>query len=175
MSGLLDTIFSVSCACKGKVAAVQKMDMLPDFAEITPTARIQTAAHGWRAKCLQRLVRLDLPVPETVALPAATVRAIAAGHPVDVEAILAHFGADALISVRPSPENPDWGGPGTILNIGMNAERHRGWWSGTVRRRRMRSICGCAILCHPCGAAGPRHVRCCRPIGRGAARCAAGL
>ncbi|NGQ89977.1 pyruvate, phosphate dikinase [Rhodobacter sp. HX-7-19] len=104
---------------------MQKIDMLPDFAEITPSARIATAAHGWRAKCLQRLIRLDLPVPETVALPAATVRAIAAGHPVDVEAILAHFGADALISVRPSPQNPDWGGPGTILNIGMNAARHR--------------------------------------------------
>ena len=110
--------------CKGKVAAVQKMDVLPDFAEITPSARIQTSAHGWRAKCLQRLVRLDLPVPETVALPAATIRAIAAGHPVDVEAILAHFGTDTLISVRPSPVNPDWGGPATILNVGMNAARH---------------------------------------------------
>ena len=55
-----------------------KPDSLPDFAEITPTAQIQVTAHGWRAKCLQRLVRLDLPVPETVALPAATVRAIAA-------------------------------------------------------------------------------------------------
>ncbi|ESW61207.1 MAG: pyruvate phosphate dikinase [Rhodobacter sp. CACIA14H1] len=103
---------------------MQKMDVLPDFAEITPSARIQTAAHGWRAKCLQRLVRLDLPVPETVALPAATVRAIAAGHAVDVDAILAHFGPDTLISVRPSPENPDWGGPATVLNIGMNAARH---------------------------------------------------
>jgi pyruvate,orthophosphate dikinase len=100
------------------------MDVLPDFAEITPSARIQTTAHGWRAKCLQRLVRLDLPVPETVALPAATIRAIAAGHAVDVRAILAHFGEDALISVRPSPVNPDWGGPATILNVGMNAARH---------------------------------------------------
>ena len=102
------------------------MDMLPDFAEITPTARIQTPAHGWRAKCLQRLIRLDLPVPRTVALPAGTIRAIAAGHAVDVAAILAHFGDATLISVRPSPENPDWGGPGTILNIGMNAARHAG-------------------------------------------------
>ncbi|MEY4983689.1 MAG: hypothetical protein RIR62_1955 [Pseudomonadota bacterium] len=103
---------------------MQKIDALPDFAEITPTARIQVPAHGWRAKCLQRLVRLDLPVPETVALPSATVRAIAAGHPVDVTAILSHFGAAPLISVRPSPANPDWGGPATILNIGMNAARH---------------------------------------------------
>ena len=52
---------------------MQKMDRIADFAEITPSARIQTSAHGWRAKCLQRLVRLDLPVPETVALPAATM------------------------------------------------------------------------------------------------------
>lgn len=103
---------------------VLKTDALPDFAEITPTATIQVTAHGWRAKCLQRLIRLDLPVPETVALPAGSVRAIAAGHQVDVAAILAHFGREALISVRPSPSNPDWGGPATILNIGMNAARH---------------------------------------------------
>ncbi len=104
---------------------MQKNSLIPDYAEVTPSAAITTLAHGWRAKCLQRLVRLNLPVPQTVALPAQTVRAIAAGHSVDTKAILAHFGADPLISVRPSPENPDWGGPGTILNIGMNAARHK--------------------------------------------------
>ena len=100
------------------------MQKIAEFAEITPSADIRTAAHGWRAKCLQRLVRLDLPVPETVALPAHTVRAIAGGHAVDAAAILSHFGPTPLISVRPSPENPDWGGPGTVLNIGMNAGQH---------------------------------------------------
>ena len=98
---------------------------LPEFSEITPTAPIDRAAHGWRAKCLQRLVRLDLPVPQTVALPAATVRAIAAGSPVDCAEILSHFSTTPLISVRPSPENPDWGGPATVLNIGLNADRHK--------------------------------------------------
>lgn len=102
---------------------MQKFSPL-DYLEVTPSAAITTQGHGWRAKCLQRLVRLELPVPKTVALPAQTVRAIAAGHPVDARAILAHFSASPLISVRPSPENPDWGGPGTILNVGMNAERH---------------------------------------------------
>jgi len=102
---------------------VQKNSPL-DYCEVTPSAAITPAAHGWRAKCLQRLVRLDLPVPMTVALPTQTVRAIAAGHTLDTRAILAHFGAAPLISVRPSPENPDWGGPGTVLNVGMNADRH---------------------------------------------------
>ncbi|SEM96192.1 pyruvate phosphate dikinase [Gemmobacter aquatilis] len=103
---------------------MQKHDLLPEFTIVTPTARITPALHGWRAKCLQRLVRLDLPVPLTVALPATSVRAIASGQVIDCRAILEHFGPDPLISVRPSPENPDWGGPATILNIGFNAARH---------------------------------------------------
>ncbi len=103
---------------------MQKPDPLLEFTVIAPTSRINATTHGWRAKCLQRLIRLDLPVPHTVALPAQTVRAIAGGAQVDVGAILNNFGATPLVSVRPSPENPDWGGPSTVLNIGMNATRH---------------------------------------------------
>ncbi|MBL4928686.1 putative PEP-binding protein [Fuscibacter oryzae] len=103
---------------------MQKISPIPEFTVVSPTAEIRPALHGWRAKCLQRLVRLEMPVPTTVALPAQTVRTIAAGHPFDSRAILAHFGEAPLISIRPSPENPDWGGPGTILNVGMNAARH---------------------------------------------------
>ena len=109
---------------RAKGAAVQKHDPILEFAEITPSAKIVTGDHGWRAKCLQRLVRLDLPVPKSVALPALTVRGIAAGHQVDTVAILDRFGDGPLISVRPSPANPDWGGPATILNIGLNEKRH---------------------------------------------------
>tara|TARA_R110002096_G_scaffold33400_2_gene96572 strand:- start:2645 stop:5206 length:2562 start_codon:yes stop_codon:yes gene_type:complete len=103
---------------------VQKHPPIPDFTEITPSAKISRESHGWRAKCLQRLVRLDMPVPQTVALPAGMVRAIAAGQLVDCKGVLAHFGEGPLVSVRPSPANPDWGGPSTVLNIGMNAARH---------------------------------------------------
>ena len=105
-----------------KGAAVQNTI---EYAEITPTTQMKSEAYGWRAKCLQRLIRLDLPVPKTVALPASTVRAIAQGTPVDTAAILNHFGTSPLVSVRPSPANPNWGGPGTILNVGMNAARHK--------------------------------------------------
>jgi len=111
-------------AAGAKGAAVQKHDPILEYAEITPSTRIGTGEHGWRAKCLQRLIRLDLPVPKSVALPAATVRAIAAGHGVDAAGILDLFGDGPLVSVRPSPANPDWGGPATILNIGLNAKRH---------------------------------------------------
>lgn len=103
---------------------MQKTELLTDFTVITPSAEVSTPRHGWRAKCLQRLIRLELPVPKTVTLPASTVRAIAAGQMLDCPAVLGHFGDSPLISVRPSPENPDWGGPATILNIGFNAARH---------------------------------------------------
>ncbi|MEL7091032.1 MAG: hypothetical protein AAFN94_04785 [Pseudomonadota bacterium] len=40
----------------------------PDTTLVTAKAPIADTTHGGRAKCLQRLVRLDLPVPTTVAL-----------------------------------------------------------------------------------------------------------
>ena len=103
---------------------MQKHSPVTEFVEITPTAPIATPTHGWRAKCLQRLVRLEMPVPRTVAIPAGLVRAIAQGGSADTAALLRHFGPAPLVSVRPSPANPDWGGPATVLNIGMNAARH---------------------------------------------------
>ena len=103
---------------------MQKNTEIAEFTEITPSAAIKVPHHGWRAKCLQRLVRMELPVPRTVALPAETVRAIAAGQIPDTAAITALFGPSFLVSVRGSPENPAWGGPGTVLNVGMNDARH---------------------------------------------------
>ncbi len=96
----------------------------PNTTLVTATAPIATATHGGRAKCLQRLVRLDLPVPSTVALSFDAVHSIANGHLPDIDAVLKQFPLDSLLCVRPSSEDPDWGGPSAILNIGMNAARH---------------------------------------------------
>ncbi|WP_420013824.1 putative PEP-binding protein [Tateyamaria sp.] len=96
----------------------------PNTTLVTPIAPIATTTHGGRAKCLQRLSRLDLPVPTTVALSFDAVHDIANGHLPDIEAILGEFPQDALLCVRPSSEDPDWGGPSAILNIGMNDARY---------------------------------------------------
>ncbi|KUP93960.1 putative PEP-binding protein [Tritonibacter horizontis] len=100
------------------------MDQTPKAVLITPGAPVSTKTHGGRAKCLQRLVRLDLPVPQTVALSFDAVHKIAEGDMVDVHAILSELRPDALVCVRPSSEDPDWGGPGAVLNIGMNDARY---------------------------------------------------
>ncbi|MCB1358168.1 MAG: pyruvate, phosphate dikinase [Maritimibacter sp.] len=110
-----------------EVAAVQKPTSpsdLPGFAEITPSANIAANRHGGRAKCLQRLIRLDMPVPHTCALDFETVARLSRGILPDFDRMLSCFGPDPLLSVRPSSEDPDWGGPGAILNIGMNDAQH---------------------------------------------------
>ena len=94
------------------------------FTKITPTAAIEKTQHGGRAKCLQRLIRLDMPVPTTVALSFDAVYRISAGEMPDLDAMLSLFGEDLMVSVRPSSEDPDWGGPSAILNIGINDTVH---------------------------------------------------
>ena len=96
----------------------------PHTTLITATAPVANFTHGGRAKCLQRLVRLDLPVPRTVALSFDAVHGIAAGNIPDLEPILSCFDPGTLLCVRPSSEDPDWGGPGAVLNIGMNDARY---------------------------------------------------
>ncbi|WP_245216207.1 putative PEP-binding protein [Sagittula salina] len=85
---------------------------------------MKAPTHGGRAKCLQRLVRLELPVPRTVALSFDAVHRIASGDLPDMNGLLSSFDEDALLCVRPSSEDPDWGGPSAILNIGMNDARY---------------------------------------------------
>ncbi|MEM9795289.1 MAG: putative PEP-binding protein [Pseudomonadota bacterium] len=104
----------------------------PRFTEITPTADIRVDRHGNRAKCLQRLIRMELPVPRTVALPFDTVRDIAEGQIPDLATLIGLFEEEPrLLSVRSSSEAADWGGPGAVLNIGMNDKAHA-WLSNTL-------------------------------------------
>jgi pyruvate,orthophosphate dikinase len=90
---------------------------------ISNTTPMTVAAYGGRAKCAQRLIRLDMPVPTTVALAFTVVHDIAMGGSIDLSSVLQHFEEHPLISVRPSSASPDWGGPGAILNIGMNDKK----------------------------------------------------
>ena len=95
----------------------------PNTTLVTPTAPIKNETHGGRAKCLQRLVRLDLPVPPTVAISFDAVQRIAKGDMPDIAAVVAEMPEGALMCVRPSSQDPDWGGPGAVLNIGINNKR----------------------------------------------------
>ncbi|WP_420860771.1 putative PEP-binding protein [Algirhabdus cladophorae] len=103
---------------------MQKHSDFKDFTLITPTAAMSADTYGGRAKCLQRLIRLEMPVPTTIALSFACVKGIAAGQMPETSVLLSPFGQSPLLSVRPSSQDKDWGGPSAILNIGMNDARH---------------------------------------------------
>ncbi|KIC44846.1 pyruvate phosphate dikinase [Ruegeria sp. ANG-S4] len=96
----------------------------PHTTLIAADAPVAADTHGGRAKCLQRLVRLDMPVPRTVALSFDAVLQIAKGQMPDMSGILEQFDPSTLLCVRPSSQDPDWGGPGAVLNIGMNDARY---------------------------------------------------
>lgn len=100
------------------------MHDISEATEITPSGRIDRAHHGWRAKCLQRLVRMQLPVPRSFAISADTVRIIAQGRRVHPDTLRDVFAGSGLVSVRPSAVMPEWGGPGTVLNVGINDRLH---------------------------------------------------
>jgi len=103
---------------------VQKMVEPMGFTRIKRVAPIDAMTHGGRAKCLQRLIRLDFPLPPTVSLSFEEVNRIASGHLPDMNKLISSLGEAPLMSVRPSSQDPDWGGPQAMLNVGMNDDRH---------------------------------------------------
>ncbi|KJZ21486.1 hypothetical protein TW83_18870, partial [Paracoccus sp. S4493] len=66
----------------------------------------------------------QLPVPRSFAIPADTVRMIAQGRRIQPDALLDIFAGSGLVSVRPSAAMPEWGGPGSVLNVGINDALH---------------------------------------------------
>ena len=109
----------------GELAAVQKMNDPDEITLITQTARLADETHGFRAKCLQRLIRIGMPVPTTVALSFETIRALQREEQIAIAQVLCHFDDHPILSVRPSSQSTEWGGPSTVLNIGMCDETYQ--------------------------------------------------
>jgi pyruvate, orthophosphate dikinase len=100
------------------------MDKPAQIQRLGKDANIPAHIYGARASRLAKLHKLGLPVPLGVAISVDAVQEIAAGRMPDVTDLLANFGDRGIVSVRSSPQNRDWGGPGTLLNIGLNDEIH---------------------------------------------------
>ena len=91
--------------------------------QITPSAPISRELHGWRAKCLQRLVRMQLPVPRSFAIPADTVRMIAQGRRIQPDTLLDIFAGSGL-SACALGRDAGMGRARTVLNVGINDALH---------------------------------------------------
>ena len=92
-----------------------------DIRRLTGAGPLDPERFGVRAARLSAMAALGAPVPDGVALSVALVRDIAAnpGIAADCAArILSNFPADVPLAVRASPQNPAWGGPAAVLNVG---------------------------------------------------------
>jgi len=87
-------------------------------------ADISATQFGARASRLAKLLKLGLPVPLAYGVSVSAVSEIAAGRLPDVAGLLGQFGDRAIVSVRSSPVERAWGGPETLLNIGLNDDIH---------------------------------------------------
>jgi len=106
------------------------MTETPTFQPLVNEADCPIATYGARANRLAKLRSLDLPVPKGFALSIDTVRGIASGQMPNIAALLKEFGERGIVSVRSSPIDRNWGGPPTLLNVGLNSDiaaklRHR--------------------------------------------------
>ncbi len=96
----------------------------PRIQRLERDSEVPAHVYGARANRLARLRSLGLPVPLAYAVSIPTVHAIAAGHLPDVAGLLEQFGERGIVSVRSSPVRREWGGPHTLLNVGLNDSTH---------------------------------------------------
>jgi len=85
---------------------------------------VDAALFGARASRLAKLRELGLPVPLAFGVSVNAVSAIATGKLPNVRNILGEFAERGIVSVRSSPVERIWGGPQTLLNVGLNTEIH---------------------------------------------------
>lgn len=83
---------------------------------------LDAGKYGERAHRLSVLSRAGIGVPRTAALSEDEVKAIQAGGALDTGAILAAIGESSPLCLRGSPGKHAWGGPGSMLNVGMTRE-----------------------------------------------------
>ena len=100
------------------------MTEYPQIQRLGRKSTVPAPIYGARANRLAKLCQLGLPVPLAFGVSIPAVKAIAAGHFPDIETLLAGFGERGIVSVRASPGQRNWGGPETLLNVGLNDDIH---------------------------------------------------
>ena len=94
--------------------------MVKDYIHLNSQCEVKRINFGARARRLFLLKAMDMPVPRAVLLSIDAVKKIQTGRKIDTGGILDVFNEEDIFSVRASPEHWDWGGPQTILNVGLN-------------------------------------------------------
>ena len=97
----------------------------PDCVKLCANADVPASVYGERASAIVQLLQAELPIPNAWVFSAEIVRKFARADFPDSWPVSETLKKGMLVSLRASPIDRDWGGPETILNIGMNDDRHK--------------------------------------------------
>lgn len=96
----------------------------PDCIKLDAGADVPAEVYGARATAVVNLLKSDLPVPQAWAFSSEIVRKFQRSEFPDQWSVSEALDAGRLVSLRASPIAREWGGPETLLNIGMNWKTH---------------------------------------------------
>jgi pyruvate,orthophosphate dikinase len=96
----------------------------PECIELTLGADVPKEVYGSRASAIVTLINSKLPIPSGWAFSCEIVHKFQRSEFPDFSQISNILDAGILMSLRASPISRDWGGPETLLNVGMNWKTH---------------------------------------------------
>jgi pyruvate,orthophosphate dikinase len=97
----------------------------PDCIELERGADVPAGVYGARAATVVNLMQSDLPIPKGWAFSSDTVAKFHRSEFPKQWPMASAFEQGRLVSLRASPIERDWGGPETLLNVGMNWDVHK--------------------------------------------------
>ena len=89
--------------------------------------------HGEKAAKLAGLAAAGITIPQSVAVSAESVGRIVSGDTEIIKEILAGLDNNALLAVRSSSLQSEWGGVPALLNVGISTDRTRNLHEGTCQ------------------------------------------
>lgn len=96
----------------------------PDCIALVAGADVPASIYGARAASVVNLMRAELPIPPGWAFSTETVAKFQGSEFPETWPVGTAFDNGRLVSLRASAPERSWGGPETLLNIGMNWETH---------------------------------------------------
>ena len=96
----------------------------PECVELISDVDVPIEKYGARANAIVNLLKADLPIPKAWSFLCESVHKFQDYEFPEIKGLKLSLNEGILVSLRASPISRDWGGPETLLNIGMNWKIH---------------------------------------------------
>ncbi|MDA9293216.1 pyruvate, phosphate dikinase [Amylibacter sp.] len=101
-----------------------ELKVYPECVELGSHSEVPTEKYGARANAIVNLIKADLPIPKAWAFLCDSVHKFQNYEFPKFKGLNNSLNQGILVSLRASPISREWGGPETLLNIGMNWRIH---------------------------------------------------